>query len=341
MEGDPRETLVRVYNKFLVDMLLAFKRDNPSLKQALKQKHKAIDSESDRYLRHAERCLPRQRLVSPDLEVQKALDDPDIMRFEPLEGLQMSDLLGQDRNSEADRKSLTAYLYVLGTICATLKESEDESCTEPARVQLVSSVLRFLSKAQTHGLVRADVIESGIMDDDISELLRRVAVSQADVIAESDVDVEVDSEDPLLRSLANSKIADIAREITEEIDLSKLPNAPADGETIDPSKFLDFSSLGDSGSLLGSIVTKVGAKLQNKLASGELKHQDLLSEAMTLMRSVDSRGGGGGGGGGMGPLFQEALKAAAGAGAGTGSSGGSSSVRDRLREKHARKGARK
>ena len=97
--------------------------------------------------------------------------------------------------------------------------------------------------------------------------------------------------------LGNSKIGQLAKEISESIDVSNIKVDSPD----DIMKLMDFSS---SNNLIGDIIKKASSKVQEKMANGQLKQEDLLSEAMNMM-SMFGKGAGGGGAGGnpMGGIF--------------------------------------
>lgn len=76
----------------------------------------------------------------------------------------------------------------------------------------------------------------------------------------------------------NSKIGRLAKEISEELDFSSISNMS------DISKFMD-----PNNNFIGDIVSKVGTKIHNKLSSGDIKQEDLLSEAFGLMNSFGGK----------------------------------------------------
>jgi hypothetical protein len=76
----------------------------------------------------------------------------------------------------------------------------------------------------------------------------------------------------------NSKIGKLAKEISEELDFSSISNMD------DISKFMD-----PNNNFIGDIVSKVGTKIHNKLSSGDIKQEDLLSEAFGLMNSFGGK----------------------------------------------------
>lgn len=83
--------------------------------------------------------------------------------------------------------------------------------------------------------------------------------------------------------LEQSKIGKIAKEISDEIDISGIKK---------PEDMLNFSD--PKNNVIGDIVNKVGSKIHSKLSNGELKQEDLLSEAFGLLNSFGGKIPGGG-----------------------------------------------
>jgi hypothetical protein len=89
----------------------------------------------------------------------------------------------------------------------------------------------------------------------------------------------------------DSQFMNIAKEVANDIDVSKIMSPDNDSGLPNIGNILQHSGL------LTDIVSTVTSKIHDKLNSGELNQQDLIKEAMGVMSSM---GGGMGGMGGMG-----------------------------------------
>ena len=108
-----------------------------------------------------------------------------------------------------------------------------------------------------------------IIDDDIKVLINKYhKLKNMNAIVTTGDD---DEEASVFDMFKGSTIGDLAKEISEEIDLSKIEN---------PQDLLNFS--GDN-SAVSDIISKVGTKIQSKIDSGQLNQKDLLGEAMSLV----------------------------------------------------------
>lgn len=124
--------------------------------------------------------------------------------------------------------------------------------------------------------------------------------------------------DPFMKQLESSKIAQFAKELSNELDISDLGLSEKDTNM---NSFQDvFGMMGKNPQKLMGLVKTVGDKIQNKMQSGDIQQTELISEAQHLMQSMGNsdvfknifKGGkhGRGGGGGLDPqaLFQNLAK---------------------------------
>ena len=342
-EAPRASTLASVYNKYLIDMVLEFKPQASTLKRVMRANgHTAIDPSSLDHIRHAAASLPIRAMVD-ELEPSAALTDPRALAFEPLRGVPLSCFLPdaaaapaaaavpgatvdpegavvkkeepeetqEKKANEQDQQqppaALATYLFTLAALCSAWAEEEraSGSSSGSSGSPLAKAVLCVLSHAQgggSNGCSDWITAKAGIVDDDIVVLLEKVAEASATAAAaeEEEGDRPAAGNQPsfegLMKSLENSKIASIASEISKEIDLSGTEN---------PMDLLNLENLGDGNSVLGNIVSRVGSKIQAKLASGEISQQDLLGEAVGCLKAFE----GGSSGSGAGGMIEQLAKA--------------------------------
>ena len=323
-------TLVAVYNRYLVDMLMAMKKKCPGLKKALvRAGHKAIEPVAVSHIECAARTLPRAALLELAPEAA-SLRDVRMIAFEPLEGLSVGTLVSECDAASMGCDALLGYVYTFAVLCAAFTEVRDSPSAA-----LIGNVLQVLSLAQAPpDAVDTTVMEAamdGILVDDVVTLLQKLSAVARPAAGEGEGQGEGEGDnniDAMLKSLENSKIGDLAREITQEIDMGKLASE-------NPAELLNFANLTDTNSPLGNIVSKVGSKIQAKLQNGELRHDDLLGEAVSLLKALDTGGKLTGN-----PLVGGLLNAAASGRLNMGAMNNmqrSASARDRLRQRFEQK----
>ncbi len=373
------ETLARVYNRLLVDMVHNVRSEHPDLQRTLtRQRHLIIDPVTPSYLANAADTLDARAFTQGDATIEgcmQALRSPEAQRLQLLPRVTVAAVL--EGAPAACLPTMRSYIFTFATVAAVraaLAEptpknpgaDEDLAATGGAEggggddgygsgdacdadcggegmalVQQVLSVLAFAQQGNVSTGAGADALEC-ILHEDIVALLRRVAVASRGA-EEPGASPDADPSAALFQSLENSRIGSLAKEITQELDLKDMPLAQL-GEN--PMEALNFANLTDKSSPLGNLVSKVGAKIQSKLASGELRQDELLGDALSLLRNMNLSGGAGSGGGGS-QLLNTLLGAAGGSFArGTGAGPASAearraAMRDRLRAKRDRDAAGK
>lgn len=269
------DTLVKVYNRFVSSFIQDASEHRPQLKAELKALGvAAVAPGSHTHIKHAASCVPRTVLASSSLDA--VLSDEAVLAFEPIKGLRLGAIAHEGGGGT---REVLSYVYLLSVLASTYADCA--STTPEGASDLASAVLAALSKAQVDG----EAPDVNILDDELSAMLERVgelsssskSKSVQEDAAAADVDVE-----GILKSLENSKIADLAKEISSEIDIKDLGANPMD--------MLNFANLTDSNSVLGNIVSKVGSKIQTKLSNGEMKQDELVSEAVSLLKALDQGG---------------------------------------------------
>ncbi|GLC54524.1 hypothetical protein PLESTB_000875800 [Pleodorina starrii] len=207
------------------------------------------------------------------------------------------------------RRTLLMYIYILATLACAITLAADNSELQSDAGQVV--LLLELQRARKGASLDDDAATA--VPDSIKPLLGWVRELQLKIDAEQAASASAEAAGlPDLNFLRSTKIGSLAEEISKEIDLSKLNlDKPEDLLNLtDPS----------NGKVIGDIVSKVGTKIQSKLNNGELRQDELLGEAMSLLGKF---------GGGMGknidglmnnPMFKSMVSAMGGSS--NGGSGG-------------------
>ena len=93
------------------------------------------------------------------------------------------------------------------------------------------------------------------------------------------------SNEPQLDHLfGDSKIGELAQELAGEINIGDL--GLTDDMNDNPSKLLESLMSGDNSQNLMSMIQTVGSKIQNKISTGEVNEEQLLTEAQKMMGSL-------------------------------------------------------
>ena len=258
----------RVFNKFFSSFLKDLKEVDEELRTLVKASYKVVDKTS------AEHCDLVVNNVIPHLALLKSgsLDDESLRSSQFAKDITLGiifDKINQE-GKDGEKVIIMNYIYTM-VLFAHMSTLEDEN-------ELFAQVVRVLGYIQSGNLQEYANEKDDIIDDDIKELLEKIkefggSVPKVDIKKESGVGGIAD----MLGAFENSKIADLAKEIAKDVDVSSLKTENPDDMI---KSMLDFSS---GNNVLGNIISKVSSTLNNKITSGELKHDELLGEAMSMM----------------------------------------------------------
>lgn len=186
----------------------------------------------------------------------------------------------------------------------------------------VSDILKFIRDGEASVFVHED----GAVHDMVQRIKNITLVRAEKIKAES-------KNDDTFKAMESTQLGKLAKEILDEVNVAEIQESIGDGDFL--------SSLANPNSGITKLLGTVSQKMLSKMASGEIKHESLLQDAMKLAANIPGMGdlgaignimknftgGGGAGGGGM-PDLTELMRGFGLGGGGSGSStrsGGSSS----------------
>lgn len=343
-----------MFNKFFSSFIKELKTMDDTLKASIKKNYKVIDKSSEEYFNLFWESVHSH--MPTFIEKNNFEDDESIMGVELVKDITIGDALNVLKDSDKD--TFWNYVNILLVFAYLYKEAKSSTHVdvptedETSQEQDTSIYMLFVKFVKILGMLQRGEDASCELDDIIDDDVKRLVAKIKPFAPTNDVKID-ETADTLpipptefLNSIENSKIANLAKEISKEIDISSLKLEKPE----DIAKLMDFSG---SNNFLGNIVSKVSSKLTEKIATGEFKQEDLMTEAMSMMSMLNSDGAGGAGGiadilksmgglGGLGgmmnnPMMAEMMKAAKKGKTQTKNTGGTrkgtSSTRDRLRKK--------
>lgn len=261
--------VVYSFNNFYLEFLTDLKQYNDNLKKEVKKNFKVFDRASPTYFESLKCAF-----------LASANDD---LLVEVLPGTTFKTIL--DDMPETDVSVLKGYFYIFKVLVG-IANYEDET--------ILDKVLDIIKSIQDKH-VHLDVLDNklkDVLDDEIAQTLRMVVDALRN--KEESTSPPQGKNNDMFSMLEGSKIGDLAKEISQEIDINSL-------NISSPEQLLDFSNLSGSNNVLGNIISKVSSTIQRKIEDGQISQSELVNEAMSLVGMLNP-GGGGGGGGGLGDI---------------------------------------
>ena len=296
------ENLNKIFLEFCDDLVLVNSSKKESIENA---KKKIVENASTKYyleyfFRH---CLPYSTAIT-------SCNSDQLSDMNLLHGLKFADIYTHCP-SLSSKHALWRYLHTFYLL-----------------VQSYTKVDKIIEKYETHENIVKIKEALANHDDNLKNIMASSAKFAEDILKEQASKHEAEAEagtgtgagaGPLPglfegmdegkfeEKFMNSSIGNLAKEISQDLDLSDLQNLES------PDDLMKAFMNGGSGGL-GSIIQKVSSKLQTKLASGDLNEEALMKDATQMMGMLNpalqsmglgGMGGGKGGNGmdGMGNLF--------------------------------------
>jgi len=291
--------IVFTFNKLFYDLLHDVKEASSELRSIVKKTYKVKDMTNPSNFESFLGSLPDAvvSIAASSDQFTKLVTDTECSNVEVFKGVTVGDI-----SKVLDHNTLASYLYCFIILAHVYDTTTDEvASSEEASDTLFDTVMGVVSGIQHKQNV--DNLMEEILDDEIKNTLINLkgVMNLKPVNANTDKDnndtnaANANANEPELppgfeniaNMLENSKIASLAKEITDDIDLSKIK--------VDKPEDM-FKVIADQN-IMGEIIGKVGNKIQQKLQHGDIKQEDFVKEAMSMLGSMKGN-----------PLFANVMK---------------------------------
>jgi hypothetical protein len=156
---------------------------------------------------------------------------------------------------------------------------------------LLETVLNIISVFDSNEIEKEDIegLMEDIIDDDIKTVLWKIYDNKEylkNIVSKDDIVDDSDNGLPNLDFMKNTKIGNLAKEISETIDVSKL-------NIENPEELLNVENIfngGGSNNVIGDIIKTVGDQISSKIQNGELNQEELMTEALGMMGNLNMGG---------------------------------------------------
>lgn len=340
------DKLVYVFNKlytnFIEDIHAIVEGDLHEKLQSVLDARESRTLSSHRYIeRVVDQFVSSPSIVQDSIASDDVLEAGVVQKLRLVKKITVADIKSAVKKEDLDTVRSYVYIFILlgylYTVCKQddSSDEEDDQNTKSTIALIDASITAFKN---IQGGNKADV--SDIVADPVAaSLLNHIARVIKPI---SDDDSSDDDSVPAAGAadmLKNTKIGSLAKEISEEIDLSSL-------KIEKPEDLLNPSNLMGGNNVLTDIIGKVGSKIHQKIDKGEIKHEELMSEAINMLGMLGKGGDSGAASFLQNPLFKDVMKNMGNLSglanmAKSSDKAKSASVRDRLRKKLDKKGESK
>lgn len=274
------------FNKVLKSLIRDIKDRNKEFKELLKQNYVSFDKKTDLYIKQfTEYLSPNFREHMCKSTFTTLLNDEIISDFQILIGIKIKDLKN-DLTTDNDRNTLIYYLQILfifNHLYNTLQDDtiENYNLVQTGTTTLFKTTLNLIGMLNKEEETDIDVFLEEIYDDDVKHILREIYMNRISLKNKVECDDEVlPSLD--MEFISNTKIGSLAKEISDEIDISSLnitnPNDLLNADMFNPN----------SENPLGNIIKKVSDSIHSKIETGDINQEELMSEAFSLMNKLNT-----------------------------------------------------
>lgn len=323
------ENIMFMFNKIYLKLMKEIKHKDADVKAKLKEHYKVFDNKSSEYMEKMLASVPNKKLMFEGL-----FGDDDVLESDNVKALALFvEVSVQEvmekivKDNMDDRNKFKYYLYVL-LVLAYIHDLEDMD-NEKKNI-LLRKTVHLMSSVNETAMTDAMLEEQldDILDDDIKTVLRKI--NRDKIHAKEPI---VDAPPPTfggdfkgLEFLNNSKIGQLAKEISSGIDMNKL-NINDPSEMMNPAAL--FGGGGENGNMFGDIIQTVGSTITEKINSGEINQEELMNEALGMMGQLNQSG--------HGDMLSSMMNMMGGVGGTGGPSNKPNKTRDRLQKKLANK----
>jgi hypothetical protein len=267
-------TSKQVFNQYYIDLIkrlksVCKKTENPTalskkIIRSIRENYHTVDKSSDEYITYCNENIS-QELWDSYIEIEtveeanKWFDDKD-------------EVFLYKNVSLKDVKNLVNDIYLHHHFISVFYIFKNELSVETTA--LIIKLLQGTDKT-----VSIDEIE----DEKIKKLLERLSsIRKSEFKNKTGID---------MKGIENTTLGKLAKEILEDVDVEKLQKSIGENGDI-------LKAIGNPDSGFADLITNVSKKMSEKISNGELKQENLLSDAMQFASIMPGLFGGGAGNGG-------------------------------------------
>jgi hypothetical protein len=282
-----------VFNKIALSFIKEIKDKDVSIKTKISEHYKPLfDTSSDEHINFFMTHIKDSECFMKSSFENNIIENDNILESMIFKDITVSNIL--DVVDDNEKNVVKCYLYDLYMLSYLYKMNNEKDGS--VTTELLNKAVRFVDNKQN--FVLEDELDN-VFDDELRIIFQNIYETKKDmnrslVTVNPEIMNDMGDFSNVFEFLNNSKIGSLAKEISQDIDISHL-------HLEKPEDLLNMDSVfsGDNP-VLGDIIGKVSSRISSKIECGDLKQDELMQEALSMMSKLN----------GVNPMMDEMMKSA-------------------------------
>mgnify|MGYP001208853853 CR=1 FL=1 len=274
--NEKEDKLILSFNKLLKQFVKELDKTYPEYNILKIKEYKNIDDKDEKYL------LYYMNFIEKDI---KKIANEDISLFEQEDTYFLRDIefsrIWNNNISDKTKQAIWKFLQTLYLIGKPFMNNKTDIH------QLITDYNDIISNDTEKDPKKLKSIKKEL--DTISKIVKNINQEKEHQKQQRKEQFKQDGTGQLPEFLENSKIGQLAQELSSELDLDELGFGNLDEGNADPQNIFN-NVLGKNPQKLMGLIQNVGTKIQSKLSDGDINENDLVGEAQNMMSSLGGNG---------------------------------------------------
>lgn len=273
-----------IFNRIYLNLMKDIKDKNDEIKGILKKNYKVFDKKSNEYIDTFIINI-NEEILNVVFSENDIVDNISVLNLELFRDITVNDIMKKIVENNSDSlNTIRYYIYLLMVLAYMycMKDMDDDK-----KGILLQKTLYIINNVDKNNIddVRMEKHLEDIIDDDIKKILWKMFSDKKNV---KEPVMNIDDNFEHIEFLHNTKIGELAKEISQSIDINSL-NINSPEELLDINNVMNNSN---NNNPLGNIIQTVGSKITEKINKGEINQEELMSEALNMMSTLNMSGQG-------------------------------------------------
>lgn len=274
--NEKEDKLILSFNKLLKQFVKELDKTYPEYNILKIKEYKNIDDKDEKYL------LYYMNFIEKDI---KKIANEDISLFEQEDTYFLRDIefsrIWNNNISDKTKQAIWKFLQTLYLIGKPFMNNKTDIH------QLITDYNNIISNDTEKDPKKLKSIKKEL--DTISKIVKNINQEKEHQKQQRKEQFKQGGNGQLPEFLENSKIGQLAQELSSELDLDELGFGNLDEGNADPQNIFN-NVLGKNPQKLMGLIQNVGTKIQSKLSEGDINENDLVGEAQNMMSSLGGNG---------------------------------------------------